>query len=118
MAVGDAYIAFAIEETDSFRLMFSHVIKHRTRHLELCALGNACFQLLHSVIEAGQTSGEFAIGNSVELTKSAWSMLHGFASLLIEGQFSEDVQDAQLQAQTIQSHLGCVLAAFSLTRAS
>jgi len=112
-AVGYAYIAFAVEEADSFRLMFSHVIKHRTQYLELCALGKACFQLLQSLIEAGQASGEFAIGNSVEFTKSAWSMLHGLASLLIEGQFSEDVQDAQMQAQTIHFHLGCVLTAFA-----
>ena len=115
MAVGYAYIAFAIKETDSFRLMFSHVIQNRTQHLELCALGKACFQLLHSLIETGQATEEFAIGNSVELAKSAWSMLHGLASLLIEGQFSEDGQDAQMQEQTIHFHLRCVLTAFSLT---
>jgi AcrR family transcriptional regulator len=117
MAVGYAYIAFAVEEADSFRLMFSHVIRHRTQYLELCALAKACFQLLQSLIEAGQASGEFETGDSVELTKSAWSMLHGLASLLIEGQFSEDGQDAQMQAQTIHFHLGCVLTAFSPTRA-
>jgi AcrR family transcriptional regulator len=118
MAVGYAYIAFAVEEADSFRLMFSHVIQHRTQYLELCALVKACFQILQSLIEAGQASGEFASGNSVDLAKSAWAMIHGLASLLIEGQFSEDAQDAQMQAQTIHVHLGCVLTAFSLTRAT
>jgi AcrR family transcriptional regulator len=111
-AVGYAYITFALEESDSFRLMFSHVIQHRTQYLELCALAKACFQILQSLIEAGQASGEFARGNSVELAKSVWSMIHGLASLLIEEQFAEDVQDTQLQAQTIQFHLGCVLKAF------
>lgn len=118
MAVGYAYIAFAIDEADSFRLMFSHVIQNRTQYLELCALAKACFQLLHSIIEEGQVSGEFVSGNSIELAKSAWSMLHGLASLLIEGQFSEDVQDSQMQEQTIRFHLECVLTAFSQTRAT
>ena len=42
-AVGHAYIAFAIEQPDSFRLMFSHIIAHREQHLELCALAKVVF---------------------------------------------------------------------------
>lgn len=117
-AVGNTYIAFAIEQPDSFRLMFSHIIAHREQHLELCALAKACFQLLQSIITAGQAGGEFAIVDSVELTKSAWSMLHGLASLLVEGQFAEGGQDAQAQEQTIRFHLERMLAALALIDAA
>lgn len=110
-AVGYVYIAFAVEQPDSFRLMFSHIIAHREQYLELCALAKACFQLLQSIIEAGQVSGEFAAADSVELTKSVWSMLHGLASLLVEGQFAEDGEDAQAQEKTIRFHLERMLAA-------
>lgn len=110
-AVGYTYIVFAIEQPDSFRLMFSHIIAHREQYLELCALAKACFQLLQSIIEAGQVSGEFAAADSVELTKSVWAMIHGLASLLVEGQFSEEAQEAQAQGQTIHFHLERMLTA-------
>lgn len=110
-AVGRAYIDFAVQQRDSFRLMFSHVISHREQYLELCALARACFQLLQDIIEEGQAERIFVMGNSTELTKSAWSMIHGFASLLIEGQFAEDGPDTQAHEQAIAVHLGCVLSA-------
>lgn len=110
-AVGHAYIGFAVAQRDSFRLMFSHIIAHREQYRELCALASGCFHLLQGIVEAGQADREFCAGNSADLTRSAWSMLHGFASLLIEGQFSEDGLDAQAQAQAIDVHLGCVVAA-------
>lgn len=117
VAVGRAYISFSVEQPDSFRLMFSHIIAHREQHLELCALAKACFQLLQSIIAAGQVSGEFAAADSVdgcvELTKSVWAMIHGLASLLVEGQFSEEVQAAQAQEQTIRFHLKRMLAALA-----
>jgi AcrR family transcriptional regulator len=118
VAVGRAYIGFAVEQPDSFRVMFSHIIAHREQHLELCALAKACFQLLQSVITAGQAGGEFAIVDSIELTKSAWSMLHGLASLLVEGQFAEGGQDAQTQEKTIRFHLERMLAALALIDAA
>ena len=108
-AVGHAYIAFALAQPDSFRLMFSHIITHRETHLALCALAKACFQLLQGLIEAGQASGEFVTEESVELTKSVWSMIHGLANLLVEGQFHGDEQDAQ--EKTIRLHLERMLAA-------
>jgi len=39
-------------------------------------------------------------------------MLHGLASLLVEGQFAEDGQDAQTQEKTICFHLKRMLGAF------
>jgi len=40
-------------------------------------------------------------------------MLHGLASLLVEGQFSEEVQDTQGQEQTIHFHLERMVAALA-----
>ena len=113
VAVGRAYIVFASEQQDSFRLMFSHIIAHREQYLALCALAQSCFQLLQSIIEAGQASGEFITVDRIELTKSVWSMLHGLASLLVEGQFSEHGQTPQTQEQTINFHLERLLAALT-----
>jgi hypothetical protein len=45
------------------------------------------------------------------MTKSVWSMVHGLATLLVEGQFPLDHTEPQVQQQTITFHLERVLAA-------
>lgn len=111
MTLGRAYIMFALEEPDSFRLMFSHTIGHREQYPELYTAAKAGFLLLQSMIEEGKAAGRFIDADSIALTKSVWSMVHGLATLLVEGQFPPDHTDPQVQEQTITFHLERVLAA-------
>lgn len=109
--LGRAYITFALEEPDSFRLMFSHTIAHREQYPALYTAAKAGFLLLQSIIEEGIAAGIFMCADSMALTKSVWSMVHGLATLLVEGQFPLDHNDLQVQQQTIAFHLERVLAA-------
>lgn len=111
MTLGRAYIKFALEQPDSFRLMFSHTIGHREQYPELYTAAKAGFLLLQSIIEEGKAAGRFIDADSIALTKSVWSMVHGLATLLVEGQFPPDHADPQVQEQTITFHLERVLAA-------
>jgi AcrR family transcriptional regulator len=111
IALGDAYIRFAVEQPDSFRLMFSYTIARRAQYPTLYTAAKRGFHLLESIIEDGQAAGEFLLEDSTALTKSVWSMMHGLATLLVEGQFPADQADPHMQQQTIRFHLARVLAA-------
>lgn len=114
--LGHAYITFALEQPDSFRLMFSHTIAHREQYPELYTAAKAGFLLLQSIIEEGKATGLFVNADSIAMTKSVWSMVHGLASLLVEGQFPMDQSEPQVQEQTIAFHLEQVLAALGARR--
>lgn len=109
--LGHAYITFALEQPGSFRLMFSHTIAHREQYPELYTAAKAGFLLLQSIIEEGKAARRFIDADSIAMTKSVWSMVHGLATLLVEGQFPLDHTDPQVQQQTITFHLERVLAA-------
>lgn len=113
--LGCAYIHFALEQPDSFRLMFSHTIAHGEQYPALYAAAKTGFLLLQSIIEEGQGRGEFIATDSIALTKSVWSMLHGLATLLVEGQFPADRTEVEMQQQIVSFHLERVLAGVKIS---
>ena len=52
-----------------------------------------CSELVVQIVEACQAAGALKPGASDVLAVSVWSLVHGFASLLIEGQISHTVLD-------------------------
>jgi AcrR family transcriptional regulator len=84
-ACGVAYVLFAVEHPAHFRVMFG---PHFAKPLEHEALGteggNAFGLLMQSLIE-GQQAGALREGEPLPLALGAWSLVHGLASLLVEG---------------------------------
>ncbi len=79
-AMGRAYVAFALEHPNLFRLMFSPTIKRDGRpNVRMAA--DAAFASLKAVTQTGGPEGRFA-------ALSAWSKVHGLAVLLLDGQIA------------------------------
>ena len=82
--LGDAYVRFALDEPQAFRLMLSLPVDgdasgERPRRAE-------SFTLLESALEAGRAAGVVRSDLSArELALAAWSLVHGLASLLSSG---------------------------------
>ncbi|MFB1479061.1 TetR/AcrR family transcriptional regulator [Corallococcus sp. RDP092CA] len=94
-AAGEAYVLFAVRHPPHFRVMFG---PHFTRPLSPppAVEGEAdAFTLLVSTIEAGQAAGLLRPGESRPLTLTAWSLVHGLASLFVDRQLGESPQGAE-----------------------
>jgi AcrR family transcriptional regulator len=92
IALGQAYVAFAVEETAVFRLMFGQEPSlKKTEHV--LGAGHACFaNLIHQV--ALYCERNEVRGDPQQIAVKLWTFVHGAASLLID-------QDYEAIAPTI-----------------
>jgi len=88
-----AYIQFAMNEPDRFKLMFSSVIEKEKEYPEFVAASQENFQQLVSVVETCQQAGLLKPGPSDLMAISVWSAVHGMIMLILEGQVSHTVLD-------------------------
>src|SRR5438128_9446581 len=85
-ALGVAYIEYAIAHPAHLRVMFSPEVADKTRYQELQRAADAVHDMLHGGIEKAQREGLVRRGDPNALAFAAWSMVHGCATLLIDGQ--------------------------------
>ena len=85
-ALGVAYVEYALAHPAHLRVMFSPEVADKSRHPELAAAAQAVHGTLVEQIANGQRQGSVAAGDPDELSFAAWSMVHGCAVLLIDGQ--------------------------------
>lgn len=86
-AAGVAYVRYAVNNPELFRLMFSGLLGDRGAYPELQHRAAAAFGVLQHLLgrPAGPPPG--AVEPPVALT--AWSTVHGLATLLIDGRLGE-----------------------------
>jgi AcrR family transcriptional regulator len=79
-AMALAYVRFASEHSAYYQVMFQPEGEHVQRG-EAAARG---FRILEQTVREGQQSGDVMPGDSVEIARLAWSMVHGISSLNAE----------------------------------
>lgn len=84
---GVAYVLFAMENPSHFRVMFGPHFSHPP---ELSASGDEAnsFGLLLGAIAECQRAGVVRAGESRRIALTCWSLVHGLASLLVDGQLT------------------------------
>ena len=96
IAMGQAYLAFALEETAVFRLMFGHnrAIK---RAAEVEKTGRTCFR---NVIEQVSIycARNNAEGDAMHIALGLWTFVHGAACLLIDEDYENVAPGLDVQA--------------------
>jgi AcrR family transcriptional regulator len=80
-ALGQAYVGYAIAEPGYFRVMF-HGDAKSSGHT---APGLRAFQLLRDAVLGCQEAGTAPAGDPSALVLTAWSTVHGFATLWVDG---------------------------------
>jgi AcrR family transcriptional regulator len=85
IALGEAYIHFALEHPAHFRVMFSHFPTGLAPDSPLSAIADGTFDILVKVIASGQTAGVIQPGDPVEMAIGRWALVHGLAMLLLDG---------------------------------
>jgi AcrR family transcriptional regulator len=95
-AIGLAYVRFARDNPSPFRVMFGAELGDKRRYPSLLAADQAVFELLRQAILAAQRAGELPTGDAARMGMVAWSMLHGVAALVVDGQLERaGVRDDQ-----------------------
>lgn len=94
--IGQAYIDFAQAEPNLYRLMFGGRILPKGQHPRLDQAGREAFQVLSDTVARGQQAGELKQAPLSMLTASAWSLVHGFALLAIDGHLPDQHLEPQL----------------------
>jgi AcrR family transcriptional regulator len=81
IAVSEAYVCFAINHADHLQVMFrsTDVAKYPT----LLEVSQASLNRLFELVKLGQENGELRSGDTYEMTKALWAMVHGVATLSI-----------------------------------
>ena len=115
IALGQAYVAFAVEETAVFRLMFGQEPSLKKAELVL-GTGHACFaNLIHQV--ALYCEHNHVRGDPQQIALKLWTFVHGAASLLIDQDYNAVAPTIDVN-QLIASATPGLLAAFPVSSRS
>lgn len=88
-----AYVRFALDHPDSFKIMFSGVLEKEKDYPAFVEISQKTFQRVVDVVRACQKAGLLK-SKSAELTAVAvWGQVHGIVSLALEGQISHTILD-------------------------
>ncbi len=95
---GIAYVQFAAAHPSRYNVMLSPELADRTAHPSLEAAENDTRQLLLGTVRDYQEAGWMSARDPGEMVISAWSSVHGLASLIASGQIPVDRSDpAQIE---------------------
>jgi AcrR family transcriptional regulator len=88
-----AYVRFAVENTDTFKIMFSGILEKEKDYLSFVEISSKTFKLVVDVVEASQNTGILPTAPADLMAVSIWGQVHGIISLALEGQVSHTVLD-------------------------
>lgn len=100
-----AYVQFALDDPDRFKVMFSGVLEKEKEYPDFVAESQRNFQLVKMIVEANQASGVLRSGASDLVALSAWGIVHGFIMLLLEGQISHTVLEKMSLRELVEFQL-------------
>jgi AcrR family transcriptional regulator len=86
-----AYVQFALNAPDRFKLMFSSALEKEKEYPDFVEASQKNFRQLVEIVETCQGAGTLKSGDSELIALSLWGSVHGFISLLLEGQISHAV---------------------------
>lgn len=87
------YVRFAQTDPAHFRVTFSSAVEREKEYPALVEMTGKSFGEVVKIVGACQAAGLLRSGPADVMAVSVWSAVHGFASLLIEGQISHTVLD-------------------------
>jgi AcrR family transcriptional regulator len=83
-AVARAYVDFAAEESQLFKLMFGPLAQPSARHPELREVSRETLYLVQAILAHGMQRHEFRDQDAIYLANAAWAGIHGVATLRID----------------------------------
>lgn len=98
LEVAWAYLQFALEYPDKFKLMFSGALEEERDHPEYIEISQKNIALFEEIIVYCQNKGQLPAGEVDIIAIRIWSLVHGFTYLILENQFPQEyLQDQNLR---------------------
>lgn len=94
-ALGIGYVRFALAHPSYLRVMFGSEVPDKAVHPGLKEAGERTFAMLVQAITDCQAAGQVRSGAPEEFAVAAWSIVHGFAALLVDGKLKDRVGSAE-----------------------
>jgi len=104
-AIAWAYLQFALDNPAKFKLMFSGALEEERAHPEYVEISMKNISLLEEIIVFCQNKEQLPEGKVEILAIKLWSLVHGFALLMLENQFPIEY----LQGQNIRELLKSII---------
>jgi AcrR family transcriptional regulator len=105
VTLGRAYLAFAIDRNAHFRVMFRPELVSLDRFPDAKCRADDAFQELVGVVDELLREGLGRRDDSMPAACFAWAMVHGLASLMLDGPLAKKVPDARERDALVQSVL-------------
>ncbi len=86
-----AYAQFAMNETDTFKIMFSDMLEKEKDYPAFVQVSQRAFELVVELVSTCQQAGILRSSPPDIMAVTVWSQIHGFLALLVEGQVSHTV---------------------------
>ena len=102
-AMGEAYVHFALEHPQRFRLMFGGQLR-MSRHPALNEIATKTFAGLSSALAARVAGGRDSRVASI----AAWALVHGLSHLLLEQQLAAAPRDPARRQEFVRAVIGSV----------
>lgn len=83
-SAGLAYVAFAAANPQRYKLMFGNALCEKEHYPELAGSAGRAFGVIVELIEKGISQGRFTAGDSQQLARTVWALVHGLSSLIID----------------------------------
>jgi AcrR family transcriptional regulator len=88
-----AYVQFAMNNTDTFKIMFSGILDKEKDYPSFVDISGKTFERVVDIVRICQNAGILRPGPSELVAVSVWGQVHGIISLALEGQISHRVLD-------------------------
>jgi AcrR family transcriptional regulator len=88
-----AYVQFAMNNTDTFKIMFSGVLEKEKEYPSFVEISRRTFERVVDIVRACQNAGILRSAPAELVAVSVWGQIHGVISLALEGQISHTVLD-------------------------
>ena len=88
-----AYVLFAMNNMDTFKIMFSGVLEKEKEYPDFVAISQKTFDHVIDIVRACQAAGILRAAPPELMAIAVWGQVHGITSLLLEGQISHVVLD-------------------------
>ncbi len=103
------YVQFAMDDPGRFKVMFSGVLEKEKEHPEFVAESQNNFRQVVELVELNQSAGVLRAGPSDLVALSAWGVVHGFITLLLEGQISHTILGRMSPRDLLEFQLGQIM---------
>jgi len=103
-----AYIRFALSDPAHFKVTFSSVLEREKDYPAFVEMSQKSFGLVVRIVEDCQAAGVLRPGPADVEAISVWSIVHGFVSLLLEGQLFHSILERYTVRELLISSLAHV----------